>query len=149
MKRRPSSRGGRNIIIHGGKSLCKKVRVKKQEFSMATWRGMQLGMETRSPEAAGGKPSRGAGRWTGTGAEGRKERPQGHLMRDEQDSVAGWGQWGHEHPRCPVFEGRTLGGRCLWTSRQRSYRETFTCPPHEWLCGSRPPRRTERRSGKT
>ena len=35
---------------------------------MATWRGMQLGMETRSREAAGGKASRGAGRWTGTGA---------------------------------------------------------------------------------
>ena len=26
-------------------------------------------------------------------------------MGDEQDSAAGWGQWGHERPRRPVFEG--------------------------------------------
>ena len=68
MKRRSAGRGGRNIIVHGGNSLCKKAHVKKQEFSIAIWRGMQLGMETRSREAAGGKASRGAGRWTGTGA---------------------------------------------------------------------------------
>ena len=41
---------------------------------MAMGRGMQLGMETRGREAAGGKASCGAGRWTGTGAEGRKNR---------------------------------------------------------------------------
>lgn len=34
MKRRPSGRGGRNVIVHGGNSLCKKAHVKKQEFSM-------------------------------------------------------------------------------------------------------------------
>lgn len=74
MKRRSSGRGGRNVIVHGGNSLCKKAHVKKQEFSMAMGRGMQLGMETRGREAAGGKASCGAGRWTGTGAEGRKNR---------------------------------------------------------------------------
>lgn len=98
---------------------------------MAMGRGMQLGMETRGREAAGGKASCGAGRWTGTGAEGRKNRPQGHLMGDEQDSAAGWGQWGCEQPKCPVFEGRTPGGQWLWTSRQCRCRETFTRPLHK------------------
>lgn len=124
-----------------GTACAKKAHVKKQEFSMATGREMQLGMETRGWEVAGGKASRGTGRWTGIGAEGKKVRPQGHLMGDEQDSAAGWGQWGCEQPKYPVFEGRTPGGRCLWTSHQRNCRETFTCPLRKQLCGSRPLRR--------
>ena len=151
MKRRPSGREGRNVIVHGGNSLCKKAHVKKQEFSMGMGRGMHgdKGMETRGREAARGKASRGAGRWTGTGAEGRKNRPQGHLMGDEQDSAAGWGQWGCEQPKCPVFKGWTPGGRWLWTSHQCRCRDTFTRPLRKCLCGSTPLRRLERRSGKT
>lgn len=48
---------------------------------------MQLGMETTGWEVAGGKASRGTGRWTGIGAE-EEGQTSGPLMGDEQDSAA-------------------------------------------------------------